>query len=239
MTPSDAGAVSYVTSALLFGPSNPNSGQTIFEAISPLDPGNGPNTVLVVGLDLSAGSPECGTMPAVSKVIDDKNQTYSRFSTLGLDFGRCDAGQNVTSLEIWYAIAPASGPTTITVTYASPPPDAGYLSFGAIAFSGVDPVTPLRNASTASEATATPTISVSVATTPNDMVSEIVCNGTGPPTPDGTPYQRVGWESSEGAVSCASASAGWVPAQATTYGDTWAVANDYSAVLAFDVVRAP
>jgi hypothetical protein len=235
----DAGSVRYVSSGLLFGPTPVNS-QSAFVATGTIDPGADPSTVLVVGFDMSGRSSACSASPTITAVSDQEGQTYVRFSAFALDFGVCDAGSS-TDLEIWYTVSPVSGPTTVSVAYTGPPPiDAGtLLSFGAIAFAGVDTLNPLRNPVTAWEATGSPVLSVSVQTQPNDMVSEIICNGTQPGTPVGAPRQTEAWESSSSAVACAAPGAGTVLVSGASYTDLWAVADDFTAMLAFDIAHAP
>jgi hypothetical protein len=213
----------------------------VFTATTPIDPRSEPSTVMVVGIGVSGLQSACsnaGTLAA--QVTDDKGQTYSRFTLLGAAFGGCDAGQTLTNLEIWYVVAPTSGPTLLSVKYPSPPSPSMFLSFGAIAFSGVDQLIPLRNSTSTSQNPGPPTVSVTTGTAPGDMVSDVLCNGTAAPMPAGSPAQGLGWQSSTGAVYCASMVGGWVPAPAATYADTWSVVTtDNSAILSLDVVRAP
>jgi hypothetical protein len=237
----DAGQVALVISRLLYGPHQTDGGLATFTAIAPIDPGSQPNTVMVVGIGISGLKSACssaGTLAA--QVTDDKGQAYSRFTLLGAAFGGCDAGQTLTNLEIWYSVAPAAGPTTLSVTYPSPPSPSNFLSFGAIAFSGVDPLMPLRNSTSTSQNSGSPTVSVTTTTAAGDVVADILCNGTAAPMPAGSPKQSVGWVSNTGATYCASILGGWVPSPAPTYADTWSVVTtDNSAIISFDVVHAP
>jgi hypothetical protein len=223
-------------SLLMFGPSYVgDAGLSAFTSKLAVAPGVGANPAIVVGINLSSAS--CQVLPAVTSVTDDHNQSYVHFQSAPTTGAGCPGGETVSILEVWRAVGVAVGPTQITITYASPPPYVSYVSFGAIAFTGVSQATPLRNAASTSQQGGPASITEPVTSVPGDVVSEIICNGTTGPQPANG--QTLRWGADSGSTYCASSGAATFTATAATYDDTWNVANDFTSILAFDVVRAP
>lgn len=138
---------------------------------------NGTNGILIVGLSLQGtGSPPTGT--AV---------TYNGVAMTLVPSSRAVNGNHVT--ELWYLLSPATGAHNIAASWTG----NSNVVIGAISYVGVDAVTPLGTANTATGSSTAPSVIVSSAT--GEVVIDCIVTNSNPTYTAGS-GQTKQWDNS-------------------------------------------